>query len=126
MLLSGSGSGSTISLCLVLFRSRETRGSKFQQISNKSLSSFPPSYAYLIQVAGGVIFHLQQVVVYILDKLRPSSPWRGCLYLPQQLLLQRSLAHSSRHPPLDGNDSHGGWAGSTRHAQLQTPAAFKS
>lgn len=101
--------------CLVL---------KFQQISNKSLPSLPPSHAYLIQVAGGVIFHLQQVVVYILDKLRPYHAWHGCLYLLQQLLFRRPLARAQTETPssFDGNDSCGGWAGAARRAQLQTPA----
>lgn len=69
-------------------------------INNKSVSSFPPSFAYLIQVVVGVIFHLQQVFFYILDKLHLHNPWHGCLYLLQQLLFQSSLAHRSRRPPL--------------------------
>lgn len=96
---------------------------KFQQINNKSVSSFPASYAYLIQVVVGVIFHLQQVVVYILDKLHPYNPWHECLYLLQQLLFQRSLAHRSRHPPLLMEMTHTSDELKQKyHAQLQTPA----
>lgn len=84
---------------------------------------FPPSHAYLTQVAVGVIFHLQQVVVYILAKLPPYNPWHGCLYLLRQLLFQRSLAHRSRHPPLWMEMTHTSDELKQKyHAQLQTPA----
>lgn len=97
----GLGQGVLFPCASYCFIAEEMFGSKVPMyINNKSVSSFPPSFAYLIQVVVGVIFHLQQVFFYILDKLHPYNPWHGCLYLLQQLLFQSSLAHRSRHPPL--------------------------
>lgn len=99
---------------------------KFQQINNKSVSSFPLIICLSYSGGEGVIFHLQQVVVYIVDKLHPYNPWHACLCLLQQLL----LAHGSRHPPLLMEMTHTrmGWNRNTmlscRH--LHSCTGFKS